>query len=211
MDNLHLLYLKAMGVTLYKVRSDDDSQQQQLSWVNLAHEVATCRACNLHCSRSNTVLGDGNQQAKLMIVGEAPGFYEDQQGKPFVGKAGQLLQAMLHSMALSREQVYITNILKCRPPDNRTPQDGEVKQCTPFLRQQINLVSPQFLLVLGSVAAHYLLNTKNSVSSLRGKVYSYENYAKLIVTYHPAYLLRNPQDKEKAYKDLQTLTTVMYS
>lgn len=177
--------------------------QENLSLDNLRSQVAACTACCLHQGRTQTVFGVGNPNADLMFIGEAPGFHEDQQGEPFVGRAGQLLTAMIKSIGFTREQVYIANILKCRPPNNRDPLAEEVTSCTPFLQQQIKLIQPKLMLAVGRIAAHYLLNTKSSLESLRGKVHTYsETQTPLIVTYHPAYLLRNPADKKKAFQDL---------
>jgi DNA polymerase len=165
--------------------------------------VADCTACTLHATRTQTVFGVGNQQATLMVIGEAPGFHEDKQGEPFVGRAGQLLTAMLNSIGFSRDDVYIANILKCRPPENRDPTLEEVAKCTPFLNQQIALIQPRLLLAVGRVAAHYLLGSKQSLESLRNQIHSLGDSATpLIITYHPAYLLRSPSDKKKAYSDL---------
>ena len=171
-------------------------------WKILQQQVAGCSACALHQTRTQTVFGVGNRKAELMIIGEAPGFHEDAQGEPFVGRAGQLLTAMLKSMGFSRNQVYIANILKCRPPDNRDPLPIEVKTCTPYLEQQIALIKPRLLLAVGRIAAHYLLQTKSSLENLRGKLHHFQAIP-LIITYHPAYLLRNPQDKQKACADLE--------
>lgn len=174
------------------------------TWETLAHTVSQCTLCALHQTRTQTVFGVGNKNADLMIIGEAPGFHEDQQGEPFVGRAGQLLTAMIKSMGLAREDVYIANILKCRPPNNRDPQPEEVALCTQYLDQQIALVKPRLLLAVGRIASHYLLKTKSSLESLRNKLHAYgDTHTPLIVTYHPAYLLRSPKDKQKAYKDLQ--------
>jgi uracil-DNA glycosylase len=173
-------------------------------WDSLQLRVKQCIKCELHTSRTQTVFGVGNNHAQLMIIGEAPGFYEDQQGEPFVGRAGQLLNAMLKAIQLERNQVYIANILKCRPPNNRDPLPEEVQACTHFLNQQIDLVQPRLLLAVGRIAAHYLLQTKSSLESLRNKWHDYgDKQIPLIVTYHPAYLLRNPKDKKKAYADLK--------
>ena len=173
-------------------------------WNQLAENVKQCIACDLHQTRTQTVFGIGNPSADLLIIGEAPGFNEDKQGEPFVGRAGQLLTAMIKSIGFEREEVYIANILKCRPPQNRDPLPLEIETCTPFLDQQIKLIKPRLLLAVGRIAAHYLLKTKNSLESLRQKIHYYgENSTPLIVTYHPAYLLRNPIDKKKAYVDLQ--------
>lgn len=177
---------------------------QEPNWETLKQAVAHCTACQLHTTRTQTVFGVGNQQADIMFIGEAPGFNEDQQGEPFVGRAGQLLTAMIKTMGLTREDVYIANILKCRPPNNRDPQADEVATCTPFLDQQIKLVQPRLLVGVGRIAAHYLLKTKSSLESLRNKVHQYgDNQTPLIITYHPAYLLRSPADKKKAFMDLQ--------
>lgn len=173
-------------------------------WEALRACVADCTACALSQSRTQTVFGTGSHAAKLMIIGEAPGLHEDERGEPFVGRAGQLLTAMLDAIGYTREQVYIANILKCRPPENRDPTAEEVRTCTPFLAQQIKLLQPTLLLAVGRIAAHYLLNTKSSLESLRGQLHRYgEDATPLIVTYHPAYLLRSPSDKKKAFIDLQ--------
>lgn len=184
--------------------------QGEISLSDLRQQVANCTACSLHQSRTQTVFGVGNPNADLMLIGEAPGFHEDQEGEPFVGRAGQLLTAMIKSIGFTRDQVYIANILKCRPPNNRDPLAEEVASCTPFLQQQIKLIQPKLMLAVGRIAAHYLLSTKSSLESLRGKVHSYgENNTPLIITYHPAYLLRNPADKKKAYQDLLFVTKTL--
>lgn len=172
-------------------------------WEGLEKTVAACVKCGLHEGRTQTVFGVGNQHADLMIIGEAPGFHEDQQGEPFVGRAGQLLTSMIQSIGFERSEVYIANILKCRPPNNRDPLPEEVAACTTYLDQQIALVNPKLLLAVGRIAAHYLLKTKSSLESLRNTLHQYgSNATPLIVTYHPAYLLRSPADKKKAYLDL---------
>lgn len=182
------------------------------AWEPLQQAVSTCTACHLHTTRKQTVFGVGNKDAELMFIGEAPGFHEDQQGEPFVGRAGQLLTKMITTTGFQREQVYIANILKCRPPNNRDPQPEEVATCTPFLKQQINLVQPRLLVAVGRIAAHYLLNTKASLESLRNTIHYYgENKIPLIITYHPAYLLRNPIDKKKAFSDLQFIQRTLSS
>ena len=166
--------------------------------------MINCTACGLDKTRTQTVFGVGNRNAELMIIGEAPGFYEDKKGEPFVGRAGQLLNAMLQAIGMERNNVYIANILKCRPPNNRDPLPEEVNLCTAFLTKQIALIQPKLLLAVGRIAGHYLLNTKSSLGQIRGKIHSYgEPKTPLIVTYHPAYLLRNPADKKKAFQDLQ--------
>ncbi len=172
--------------------------------------VANCKLCPLHQTRTQTVFGVGNKKAKLMIIGEAPGFYEDQQGEPFVGRAGQLLNAMLQSIGFERAEVYIANILKCRPPNNRDPLPEEVAQCTPYLKQQIALIQPTVLCAVGRIAAQYLLETTLPLGKLRGKMHTYgEEKLPLLITYHPAYLLRNPSAKAEAYQDLLLLKNLI--
>ena len=165
-------YLQALGITHWQQRhtseqpivSDTASIASPLNWDTLQKKVAQCTACSLHQTRTQTVFsGVGDPHAKLMIIGEAPGFYEDQQGEPFVGRAGQLLTAMIKTIGFNRSDVYIANILKCRPPNNRDPQPEEVKLCTSFLDQQIAFIQPRLLLAVGRIASHYLLNTKSLV------------------------------------------------
>lgn len=195
-------YYQLLELQPWEMRSPPIPDQSAL-WQALAAEVSQCQSCPLHQGRTQTVFGVGDKTAALMWIGEAPGYYEDQQGEPFVGRAGKLLTAMINSMGKERHQVYIANILKCRPPNNRDPLPEEVATCTPFLERQIALVQPQVLIAVGRIAAHYLLQTKSSLESLRNKVHIYgENRIPLIVTYHPAYLLRNPADKKKAFADL---------
>jgi len=173
------------------------------NWPQLKSAVSQCIACELHETRKNTVFGVGNEQADWMVIGEAPGADEDRQGEPFVGKAGQLLNNMLLAVGLKREQVYIANILKCRPPNNRDPRPEEVVKCEPFLQRQVELVNPKIILAVGRIAAHNLLKTDVSLSKLRGKIYYYGEFeTPLIVTFHPAYLLRSPQEKRRAWQDL---------
>lgn len=180
------------------------------NWQQLKAAVSQCIACELHETRTNTVFGVGHEQADWMVVGEAPGADEDRQGEPFVGKAGQLLNNMLLAVGLKREQVYIANILKCRPPNNRDPRPEEVTKCEPFLKRQVELVNPKIILAVGRIAAHNLLKTDISLSRLRGKVYYYGEFeTPLIVTYHPAYLLRSPLDKRKAWQDLLLAQSVV--
>lgn len=198
----HHRYLQALGITDWQMRQTQPSPSHSNPWESLKKCVSECTACGLEKTRTQTVFGVGNHQAELMIIGEAPGFHEDQEGEPFVGRAGQLLNAMLNSIHLKRSEVYIANILKCRPPNNRDPQAEEVALCTTFLDQQIALIQPRLLLAVGRIAAHYLLKTKSSLESLRNKTHQYGE-TPLIVTYHPAYLLRNPIDKKKAFLDLQ--------
>lgn len=175
-----------------------------LDWPALAERVADCRLCGLSESRSHTVFGVGDSSARLMVIGEAPGADEDRQGEPFVGRAGQLLNAMLQAIGLRRDQVYIANVLKCRPPGNRDPHVDEVAACQPYLNRQVALIRPRLILSVGGVSAKNLLGTDLPVSRLRGRVHEYApTGTPLMVTYHPAYLLRRPEEKGKSWKDLQ--------
>lgn len=179
-----------------------------LDWPELRTAVSTCTACDLHSTRTQTVFGVGDPNAEWMIIGEAPGADEDQQGEPFVGRAGQLLNNMLKALGLQREQVFIANILKCRPPENRNPRPEEVAQCEAFLQRQVALVKPKIILAVGGVAAHNLLKVDTPVSRLRGQVHHYDNVP-LVVTYHPAYLLRKPTEKAKSWVDLKFAAAVV--
>lgn len=203
-------YYSALGIRIWQQRQHEfmpiaaSNASNATDLAVLKANVAQCTACSLHKTRTQTVFGVGDHTAKLMMIGEAPGYYEDQQGEPFVGRAGQLLTAMIKTIGFDRHQVYIANILKCRPPQNRDPQSEEVMSCTPFLDQQIAFIRPKLLLAVGRIAAHYLLKTKSSLESLRNKIHGYGSGSiPLIITYHPAYLLRNPIDKKKAFMDLQ--------
>ena len=165
-------------------------------------EIGDCTRCALHSGRNKLVFGDGSPAARLMFVGEGPGADEDAQGLPFVGKAGQLLNNMIAAMGFKRDEVYIANVVKCRPPGNRTPEPDEANTCTPFLFRQIDIVRPEVLVALGATAATYLLGQRQPLAGLRGRVHSFRG-ARLIVTYHPAYLLRDPRQKKEAWADLQ--------
>jgi DNA polymerase len=174
------------------------------SWDALKAEVKTCTQCALHSTRTQTVFGVGNEQADWMVIGEAPGAEEDRRGEPFVGAAGQLLNAMLKGIGLERESVYIANILKSRPPGNRDPKPEEVAACMPFLHRQIALIRPKLILAVGRIAAQNLLGTTAPLGRLRGQVHRFgELNTPLIITYHPAYLLRSPGEKRKAWEDLK--------
>ncbi len=178
-----------------------------LDWPALRETVAACTACKLCEGRRQAVFGVGNERAHWMIVGEAPGEQEDRQGEPFVGKSGQLLDNMLRAIALTRgeaepaRQVYIANTIKCRPPGNRNPEPDELSKCEPFLIRQVQLVQPKIIVAMGRFAVHSLLRSTEPIGRLRGRVHAYQGVP-LIVTYHPAYLLRNPEDKAKAWDDL---------
>jgi len=180
-----------------------ESQSEAEKWELLQAEVARCRKCGGLCeTRTQTVFGSGNKNADWMLIGEAPGQQEDLQGQPFVGAAGRLLTEMIRAIGLSRDDVYITNILKCRPPGNRDPKADEAANCRNYLNRQIELIQPKIFLAIGRIAAQTLLTTDEPLSKLRGKVHSL-NDTPLVVVYHPAYLLRNLADKKKAWLDLQ--------
>jgi DNA polymerase len=220
-------YLDAMGITRWERRapvataapagaplpvvSEPPSSRgtiDQAAWEALAAEVRDCRKCGLHTSRTQTVFGVGDRQAQWMFVGEAPGADEDRQGEPFVGRAGQLLNAMIAALGLKRDEVFICNVLKCRPPNNRDPQADEVEQCEPYLIRQIELIRPRLIVALGRHAAHSLLKTDLALARLRNQRLSYHDIP-LVVTYHPAYLLRTPSDKRKAWEDLRRARRLM--
>jgi uracil-DNA glycosylase len=165
-------------------------------------DIGPCTRCSLSKARNTIVFGDGDPNARLMFVGEGPGADEDAQGLPFVGRAGQLLNNMIAAMGLRRDQVYIANIVKCRPPQNRVPEPAEAHTCVPFLYRQIDVIGPEVIVALGSTAATYLLGAKSPLSALRGRIHQVRG-AKLIVTYHPAFLLRDPRQKKEAWADLQ--------
>ena len=168
----------------------------------IREDLGECTRCRLHKQRNKIVFGAGNPRAELVFVGEGPGHDEDVQGLPFVGRAGKLLTQMIEAMGLSREQVYICNVVKCRPPENRKPEDDEVATCSPYLYRQLDVIRPKAIVCLGGTAAQSLLKTKDSISRFRGQWFDYRN-TKLLVTYHPAYLLRNPNAKGDVWKDLQ--------
>jgi DNA polymerase len=183
---------KIVDDTLLKVRSD----------------LGDCTRCKLHSTRHTIVFGDGNPKAELVFVGEGPGADEDAQGLPFVGRAGKLLTQMIEAMGLHRRDVYICNVVKCRPPENRLPEEDEVKTCSPFLLRQLDVIAPKVIVCLGAVAAKTLLQTNRGISQFRGQWLEYRE-RKLMATYHPAYLLRNPNAKGEVWKDLQKVMTVL--
>jgi DNA polymerase len=184
-------------------RRGPDDAVAEMDWDRLRQAVAGCRACGLCETRTQTVFGVGDREADLMIIGEAPGADEDRQGEPFVGRAGQLLNLMLGAIGLAREQVYIANVLKCRPPGNRDPRPEEALRCEPFLMRQIALIRPRVLLSVGRISAQKLLKTDEPIGRLRGRWFEFgPDGTPLTVTYHPAYLLRSPDQKARAWQDL---------
>lgn len=215
-------YLQAMGIQLWVERgaqpaavphtpeaesvapSGGAGGVEALDWDMLESRVAACTACVLHESRTRTVFGVGDRRADWLIVGEAPGADEDRQGEPFVGRAGRLLNEMIRALGMERESVYIANILKCRPPNNRDPRPEEVLCCEPYLKRQVALLAPRIILAVGRVAAQNLLKTDQRIGALRGRRFTYaDSGVPVVVTYHPAYLLRSPGEKRKAWEDLQ--------
>jgi DNA polymerase len=168
----------------------------------IREDLGECTRCALHKERNKIVFADGDPNARLMFVGEGPGADEDAQGLPFVGRAGQLLNNMINAMGLKREEVYIANVVKCRPPQNRTPEPDEANTCSPFLFRQIDVIRPEVIVALGATAATYLLGQRQPLAGLRGRVHAFRG-SKLIVTYHPAFLLRDPRQKKEAWADLQ--------
>jgi len=233
-ESLRRTYLDAMGVQVWEQRDGsslteglpleeypganvEHRQQiqidvQELGWEALQQQVASCVSCDLHTGRTQTVFGVGNRQAELLIIGEAPGADEDQQGEPFVGEAGKLLDEMLLAIGLERRAVYIANILKCRPPENHDPKTSEVSACEPYLRRQVQLLKPKLILAVGRVAAQNLLKTETKIGKLRGQQYVYaDTDIPVVVTYHPAYLLRAPTEKRKSWQDLLMVRDVLGS
>jgi uracil-DNA glycosylase family 4 len=185
-------------------RDATGGREAAYDWVQLRERVAACTRCGLSATRTQTVFGVGNPTAEWLVVGEAPGAEEDRLGEPFVGRAGQLLNSMLRAIGLAREQVYIANVLKCRPPHNRDPLASETTECLPYLERQIALLKPKIMLVVGRIAAQNLLRTDVPLGRLRRQVHVFgASRVPLVVTYHPAYLLRTPMDKRKAWEDLK--------
>jgi uracil-DNA glycosylase family 4 len=185
-------------------REASAAREDGADWAELQARVAACTRCALSATRTQTVFGVGNPHADWLIVGEAPGAEEDRKGEPFVGRAGQLLNSMLHAIGLAREQVYIANVLKCRPPGNRDPGPTEVAECLPYLERQIALLKPKIMLAVGRIAAQNLLRTDKTLGALRQQVHQFGlSKVPLVVTYHPAYLLRTPTEKRKAWEDLK--------
>ena len=215
-----LQYLEAMGIDVWVKRQPASACENQAlpalpvntdaAWQTLQHQVHACQACSLSDTRTQTVFGVGKHQAEWLLIGEAPGQNEDLQGEPFVGKAGQLLNEMLRAIGLGRQDVYIANMLKCRPPENRDPLISEIKACDHFLQSQINLIKPRIILAVGRVAAQNLLMTQEPLSRLRGKQHQL-NGIPLVVVHHPAYLLRTLSEKAKAWEDLQFAIRVYQS
>ena len=207
----YLGYLKEMGISFLPAlvqNSEKAILPGILTLADVREELGDCKRCKLHRTRRTIVYGEGNEKASLMLIGEAPGYDEDVQGRPFVGKAGQLLTKILQSINLPREEVYITNIIKCRPPQNRNPEPDEIRSCNPFLVKQIAVVQPQIICALGSFSAQTLLQTDIKITALRGKLHDLEGI-QVIPTYHPAFLLRNPERKREVWKDMKKIADLI--
>jgi len=209
-------YLEALGIDVWLPRDQADpeaepvnagAEPERMDWSALRESVAGCTRCILHQSRTQTVFGVGNPEADWMIIGEAPGAEEDRRGEPFVGRAGKLLDEMLRAAGQERGSVFIANILKCRPPNNRDPNPEESSQCRGYLERQIELVQPKIILAVGRIAAQLLLETDTPVGRLRGTTH-YLGKTPLVVTYHPAYLLRSPSQKRKSWDDLRLARSI---
>lgn len=217
-ESRRLEYLGVLGVTVYRDRRAVLAEARATlrdvttgapDWDALCAAVAGCTRCGLSATRTQTVFGTGDRSAQVMVIGEAPGFEEDRQGEPFVGRAGQLLNSMLKAAGFDRRDVFIANILKCRPPGNRNPQPGEAAACLPYLRRQIELVAPGVILCVGRIAAQNLLATAAPLGTLRGTVHRHDSGVPVVVTYHPAYLLRSPGEKRKAWEDLKFVVKLL--
>jgi DNA polymerase len=204
---LSFLYLKGEETLRGNLSPDqlqNSEQSPPLTLEEVRKELGDCRRCTLGRVRTNLVFGEGNPRAGLVFVGEAPGEDEDRQGRPFVGRAGQLLTKIITAMNLTREEVYICNILKCRPPGNRNPKPEEIEACEPFLLKQLAAIKPRVICALGTFAAHTLLRTDVPITLLRGRFHAYHGI-RLMPTYHPAYLLRNPGAKKQVWDDMQMI------
>ncbi len=197
----HLHYQKELGIHTLLTQG---TRKERLNLASIRQELGECTRCRLHEGRNHVVFGEGDPHAALVFVGEGPGREEDLQGKPFVGRAGELLTRIIESIELTREEVYIANIVKCRPPKNRDPKPDEIQTCLPFLMRQLEAIKPRIICCLGTFAAQTLLGTEERISSLRGHFHPYKG-AKLMPTYHPAFLLRNPQFKKDVWEDMKRI------
>ncbi|MGA2316759.1 MAG: uracil-DNA glycosylase [Thermodesulfobacteriota bacterium] len=207
----YLEYLKGMGIVSLPasgMKADEPGQSTMITLEDVRKELGDCKRCKLHRGRKTIVFGEGNEKATLMLIGEGPGYDEDVQGRPFVGKAGQLLTKILQSINLPREEVYIANIIKCRPPQNRNPEPDEIQSCHPFLMKQIRVIQPKIICALGTFSAQTLLKTETKITALRGKLFDLEGI-KVIPTYHPAFLLRNPDKKREVWEDMKKIVELL--
>jgi DNA polymerase len=212
----YLEYLKGMGIEslpvseklLQKPLTSPAPSVASETLADIRNDLGECRRCKLYRMRKTVVFGEGNPKAALMFVGEGPGYDEDVQGRPFVGKAGQLLTKIIQSIGLQREDVYIGNIIKCRPPQNRNPEPDEIEACHPFVLRQVQAIQPKIICALGTFAAQTLLKTSAKITALRGKLFHLGGI-KVIPTYHPAYLLRNPEKKRETWEDMKHILVLL--
>ena len=201
----HSEYRKSCGISYFQEteeRKSDLPEDNQSLLDRVVEEIGDCKRCKLHPTRKNIVFGSGNPGARLMLVGEAPGAEEDEQGMPFVGKAGQLLTKIIEAIDLKRSDVYIANILKCRPPSNRNPEEDEIKTCIPFLEKQLKIIAPEIVCTLGNIATRAMLDTDMGITKLRGRFHE-RSGLKVMPTYHPSYLLRDPSKKRGTWEDMK--------
>ena len=212
----YLEYLKGLGIESLPASTETmkakdhrpSSRSSPLTLEGVRNEMGDCRRCKLNKTRRTLVFGEGNPKAQLMFVGEGPGYDEDVQGRPFVGRAGQLLTKIIQSIGLQREDVYIANIVKCRPPQNRNPETDEIEACHPFVLKQIEAIQPRIICALGTFAAQTLLKTNEKITALRGRVFDLGG-VKVIPTYHPAFLLRNPEKKRAVWEDMKRILDLL--
>ena len=214
MESMIKKYFPEMGIDIFwyskKLTQNISSENNNLT--SLDEIIKKCKKCNLHKTRQNTVFGEGDPDSNIMIIGEAPGREEDEVGRPFVGRAGKLLNEFLKSINLNRDSVFIVNTIKCRPPENRDPEASEISACSDYLDQQINIIKPKVLVLLGKIAANRLLGEDMPMSELRLKKFFIDKYdIPIIVFYHPAYILRSPSQKKKVWDDLQYLKGIIDS
>ena len=199
----YLAYQKSLGAE-FLPGSAKKIPHPQASLTEVRRKLGECKRCKLNLTRRHIVFGEGSEKAQLVFIGEGPGEDEDRQGRPFVGKAGQLLTRIINAIGLSREEVYITNIIKCRPPHNRNPQQDEIATCEPFLNKQLEIIRPKIICALGTYAAQTLLKTDEKISQMRGRFFVYRGI-KVMPTYHPAFLLRNPHKKKETWDDMKKI------
>ncbi len=212
MNRMHK-YFPEMGINIFWYKENKIKSNKLISNLDkLNNDVRVCNKCDLSTSRINTVFGSGANDAAIMVIGEAPGKDEDLEGKPFVGRAGKLLTEFLESINLHRDNIFITNTVKCRPPENRNPETQEINACAYYLDMQIKIIKPKVIILLGKIAANRMLNEDKSITELRGKKFFFQKHAiPVIVFYHPAYILRSPSKKYKVWQDLKFLKKILLS
>jgi DNA polymerase len=204
----HLKYQASMGLDWLPYQLIPPRQDLPETLEQIRADLGDCRRCRLQTNRTHIVFGEGSPSARVVLVGEGPGQEEDRQGRPFVGAAGKLLDRIIAAMGWRRQEVYICNVIKCRPPGNRDPQPDEIDKCGPFLKRQLRAIRPQVILALGGFAAQFLLSSEQPISRLRNRIHQFEGFP-VVATYHPAYLLRNPLQKRKVWEDVQLLLSLL--